>query len=414
MHVHQSTSALRSALLICLAMAAVTLCGADWRQFRGTDNNSVAGEVTLPVTWSETEGVVWKTALPARGVSSPIVVGDAVIVTSSSGYKQDRLYVFCYDAATGAKRWQREFWATGRTLCHPTSANAAPSPASDGERIFAFFSSNDLICLDLDGNLLWLRGLTFDFPTAANDVGMASSPVVTGETVVVQVECEGNSFAAGLNSLTGETRWQMPRPAQQNWTSPAIWRGGNNGKDVVLLQSSDRVTAVDPPTGDVVWEYRGNCAGIASPLAVGDAVYVPAAGMTALRVSQPGKTEVVWQENKLGAGSASALLHDGKLYVLNSAGALTCGDATNGSVIWRGRVKGPFWATPVLAGRHLYCINQEGLAQIVDLAAEGKVVAEIPFGEAVFGTPAIANDAMFVRGDSHLWKIGNSGGDTGP
>ncbi len=397
----------RSVASICLALACVALGGADWRQFRGTDSNSVAGDVQLPVAWSETENVSWKTPLPARGVSSPIVVGDAVVVTSSSGFKQDRLYVSCYDAATGAKRWQREFWATGRTLCHPTSANAAPTPASDGERIFAFYSSNDLVCLDLQGNLLWLRGLTLDFPTAANDVGMASSPVVSGETVVVQVECEGNSFAAGINSLTGETRWQSPRPAQANWTSPVVWRGGNDGKDVVLLQSGDRLTAHDPLSGEVVWEYRGDCAGIASPLAIGDTVYVPAGGMTALKIAEPGKPEVVWQENKLGAGNACALLHNGKLYVLNSAGALTCGDAATGNVLWRGRLKGSFWATPVLAGNYLYCVNQEGLGQVVDLSAEGKIAAENSFGEPVLGTPAIAHNAMYVRTDGQLWKIEN-------
>lgn len=394
---------------VCTAFVAVvgclTIAGADWRQFRGTDSNSVAGDAQLPTVWSDTESVAWKTKLPARGVSSPIVVGDTVIVTSSSGFKQDRLYVSTYDAKTGKPRWQREFWATGRTLCHPTSANAAPTPCSDGKRIFAFYSSNDLVCLDMEGNLLWLRGLTLDFPTAANDVGMASSPVITGETVVVQVENEGNSFAAGINAQTGETRWQVPRPAESNWTSPVVWRGANDGKDVVLLQSGDRLTAHDPMSGEKVWEYLASCAGIASPLAIGDTVYVPADGMTALKCSKGTEPEVVWQENKLGAGSASALLHDGKLYVLNSAGAITCGDATDGKVLWRGRLKGSFWATPVLAGQYLYCVNQEGLAQVVDLTKEGNVIAENTFGEPVLGTPAIADNALFVRTDGHLWKI---------
>ncbi len=391
--------------LMGFAAAALLCCGADWRQFRGTDSNSVAGDAKLPTTWSETENVAWKTALPARGVSSPIIVGDSVIVTSSSGFKQDRLYVNSYDAKTGKPQWQREFWATGRTLCHPTSANAAPTPCSDGKRIFAFYSSNDLVALDLEGNVLWVRGLTYDFPTAANDVGMASSPVVSGETVIVQVENEGDSFAAGINAQTGETRWQLPRPKSANWTSPVVWRGANQGQDLVLLQSGDRLTAHDPLTGAQVWEYLAGCAGIASPLALDDTVYVPAGGMTALKFPEIDKPEVAWQEAKLGAGSASALLHDGKLYVLNSAGAITCGNAADGAVLWRGRLKGSFWATPVLGGQYLYCINQEGLAQVADLANEGKVVAENTFGEPVLGTPAIADNALYVRTDGHLWKI---------
>jgi outer membrane protein assembly factor BamB len=392
-------------IAVGLALTGLSLSAADWRQFRGTDNNSVAGDAKLPTTWSETENVAWATPLPARGVSGPIVVDDAVVVTSSSGFKQDRLFVNCFDANTGKQRWQREFWATGRTLCHPTSANAAPTPCSDGERIFAFYSSNDLVCLDLQGNLLWLRGLTHDFPTAANDVGMASSPVVSGDTVIVQVENEGDSFAAGINSATGETRWQVPRPKSANWTSPVLWRGANGGKDVVLLQSGDRLTAHDPLSGDKVWEYMAGCGAISSPLAIGDTVFVPANGMTSLKFPEAGKPEVAWEENKLGAGSASPLLHDGKLYVLNSAGAITCGSAADGAVLWRGRLKGSFWATPVLGGQYLYCINQEGLAQVVDLATEGNVIAENSFGEPVLGTPAIADNALYVRTDGKLWKI---------
>ena len=168
-------------------------------------------EPAPPVTFAKDEAgiehnVAWKTAIPGRGVSSPILVAGKVIVTAASGFNQDRLHVLCIDAKTGAIDWERQFWATGRTLCHPTSSVAANTPSSDGKRIYAFFSSNDLACLDLDGNLLWYRGLTHDFPTAANDVGMSASPLVLGDTVVVQVENKGDSFAAGLDAETGESR----------------------------------------------------------------------------------------------------------------------------------------------------------------------------------------------------------------
>ena len=160
-------------------------------------SNSVSPDAQPPAEWSETKNVAWKVELPGRGPSSPIVVGDRVIVTCSSGVKQDRLHVLCFDAKDGKRLWERQFWATGRTLSHPASANAACTPASDGKLIFAFYSSNDLACLDLDGNLKWFRGLAYDFPHAGNDVGMSSSPLVVGDVVVAQVECQGDSFAAG-------------------------------------------------------------------------------------------------------------------------------------------------------------------------------------------------------------------------
>ncbi|MEZ6108579.1 MAG: PQQ-binding-like beta-propeller repeat protein [Pirellulaceae bacterium] len=115
----------------------------------------------------------------------------------------------------------RRFWATGRPFSHPTSANAAPTPVSDGERIYAFYSSNDMVCLTLDGDLVWYRGLTFDYPKAANDVGMASSPVIAGDVVVVQIENQGDSFVAGIDRLTGETRWRHAAPRKPTGARPS-------------------------------------------------------------------------------------------------------------------------------------------------------------------------------------------------
>ena len=196
------------------------LQAADWLHFRGKSGSSVSDSVLPPEKWSDTENIAWKAPLPGRGPSGPIVVKGRIYLTASGGVKQDRLYVLCFDGQSGKELWRREFWATGRTHCHPTSAVAAPTPASDGERIFAFYSSNDLICLDLDGNLLWYRGLAFDYPKAGNDVGMASSPAVSGDTVVVQIENQGDSFAAGLDVATGESRWRIPRETGSNWASP--------------------------------------------------------------------------------------------------------------------------------------------------------------------------------------------------
>ena len=213
-------------LFSVLALSVVCLLtAADWRQFRGNDNTNVSTEKNIPITWSDTENTAWKIPLPGRGASGPIVIGDKVVLTCSSGPKQQRMHVVCFHTDTGKQLWHRQFWATGRTLAHPSSCNAAPTPASDGERIYAFYSSNDLVCLDLEGNLIWYRGLTHDYPAAGNDVGMSSSPLVIGKTVIVQVENQGDSFAAGINTATGETRWRKSRDRVANWASPVVYRG---------------------------------------------------------------------------------------------------------------------------------------------------------------------------------------------
>jgi len=139
-------------------LTTATLTAADWPQFRGADTTGVAPDQKVPKSLGD--HLAWTVDLPGRGLSGPIVVGGRVFLTASSGYQQDRLHVLCFDAPTGKKLWERQFWATGRTLCHPKMCNATPTPASDGRRVFAFFSSNDVVCLDLEGNLLWMRGLT--------------------------------------------------------------------------------------------------------------------------------------------------------------------------------------------------------------------------------------------------------------
>lgn len=382
--------------------------GGDWLQFRGASSNSVTAESQLPLAWKDGQNIAWKVDLPGRGPSSPIVVSDRVIVTCATGANQDRLHVICFAAAGGNKLWERQFWATGRTFTHPSISTAAPTPASDGKRIFAFFSSNDLISLDLDGNLLWYRGLAHDFPKVGNDIGMSASPAVIRGTIVVQVENQADSFAAGINAETGETRWKIERPPVSNWTSPIVMQGETPAEDAVLLQSPDLISGHDPLTGKQLWVYTATCQGIPSAAAANGIVYVPAAGITCLRPT-PGSQEpsVLWKAGQVQPATASPIVHQGKLYTINRSGVLTCADANTGDVAWRLRMPGTYWGTPVLAGKRLFCVNQEGTAHIVELdeKEDGKLVGEGQFGETIQASPAVAADALYVRSDRHLWKV---------
>ncbi len=380
---------------------------ADWLQFRGGDAGGTAADANLPTTWNAEKGesIAWKAPLTGKGVSGPIVIGNKVFVTASSGFQQDRLHVLCFDATTGKSLWERQFWATGRTLCHPTSAVAAPTPASDGRRIFAFFSSNDLACLDLEGNLLWYRGLSFDYPHAANDVGMASSPVVVDDTVVVQIENQDDSFAAGLDVAIGETRWRQERNAGANWTSPIGVRSRDGKGGMVVLTSSNKATAYDAKSGKEVWTHEAG-AGIPSASANGDVVYLPGDSLKALRLNRGSlAAEELWANVKLAPGNASPVIYRDRVYVLNKAGVLTCGNDKDGEIIWQVRLKGPFWSSPVIAGEHLYAFNQDGVTQVVRLGEKGEVVAENTLGENILGTPANGGNALFVRTEKHLWRI---------
>ena len=388
--------------VLCISLASPLFAG-DWMRFRGNDGNSMALSADLPTSWDEDNNIAWQAELPGRGPSSPIVVNGRIFVTSSSGIRQDRLHVLCFDEKSGKKIWERQMWANGRTMTHEASANAAPTPASDGEHVYAFYSSNDLICYDLDGNLKWYRGLGYDFPKAGNDIGMASSPVVASETVVVQVENQGDSFAAGIDTNTGETRWRIERVKQSNWSSPTLTKS-KDGRDVVLLKSSEGLTARDIVTGEELWSFKASAGNVPSILAIGDLVYLPADQLTVLKVGETPDPEVKWASTRVRPGSASPIAHNNEVYAIGSS-ILTCADGETGDVKWKLRLKGDFWATPILTNDYLYCISLDGVAQVVKLGEKGKVAATSEFGETIQGSPAVANNAMFVRSDKHLWKI---------
>lgn len=395
-------------LVWLIGLGAGPLHAEDWRQFRGTHGTSISTETGLPTKWSATENVAWKVKLPGRGLSSPIVVGDRVFLTCSSGFRQDRLHVVCLNTSDGSVRWDRQFTATGRTMTFPKICNATPSPASDGQRVFALFSSNDLICLDLDGNLQWYRGLTYDHPNVSNSLGMASSPVVIGDTLVAQVENDSQSLATGINVATGLSRWTIERPKRANWTS-AVTLTKETGADdnLVLLQSSAGIAAIDPITGKSAWNYDAGASTIPSAVVSQGIIYLPSQGITAL---QPPKgsanSEVLWKGNKLGPGTASPVAYDGRLYTVNAAGVLIAADLKTGEEKWKLRLEGPFSGTPIVADGLLYIFNEKGVGQVIKLGdASGEVVGSNDLGEMFLCTPAVSGGAIYIRSDSNLWKI---------
>lgn len=381
--------------------------GVDWRQFRGNEADAHS-TVDVPTDWSGGAPVAWSAELEGRGLASPIVVNGQVIVTASSGPTQERLHVLSFDEHSGELQWERQFWATGRTACHPKTCVAAPTPASDGERIFAFYSSNDVVCLDLNGNLLWFRGLTHDYPNASNSLGMASSPVVADGTLIVMVENDAESFTTGLDTATGETRWHLDRPRAANWTSPVVMVDANTNRQHVLIQSSKGVVAIDPRTGAESWNYQDGASTSPSSVVSGEVVFVPSNGITALKAGQsnPSVPEIVWNEGGLQPGTSSLAAADGALYLINRGGVLSCVKQQDGERLWQLRLQGRFSGSPVIAGDHLFVFNEDGKGFCVKLGAEkGEIVGTHEFGETILCTPAITDGAIYVRSDDHLWKI---------
>jgi outer membrane protein assembly factor BamB len=340
-------------------------------------------------------------------VSSPVVVGGKVYVTACSGPRQERLHVLCFAADTGKKEWERQLWATGNTLCHPKTCMAAPTPVADGERVYALFATGDLACFDAAGDLVWYRALVRDYPTVTNQVGMAASPVLYRDLLIVPLENLGDSCVLGLDKMTGRNVWKEARARDINWVTPLLVQAG--GRDELLVQSAKELTAYDPETGSRLWEYRPQAlATIPSPVAGVGAVFLSGPQFLCLRLpTEGGRPEVAWKSARFKSGYVTPLYHRGRLYTVNPVSMLVCGDAATGKVLWQERLplEGEMSASPVAAGDKVYVTDEKGATAVVRVGDRPEVLGPSELDEPVLATPALADGAIFLRSDSHLYCI---------
>jgi len=392
-------------LVLLLAVAAPALAQ-DVPQFRGVGGLGITKETGLPVNFGEKENLRYKVPLTGRGLSNPVIADGRLYLTACSGYQEKQLHVFCFDVKDGKQLWERKIAATSPTLCHPKTNMAAPTPATDGKFVYALFATNDVACFDRDGNLQWYRSLVSDYPTVGNYVGMAASPVLVKDILVVDIVNNGESFAAGLDAKTGENRWRVDRPKQINWVTPLVIR--NDGKDEVVLQAGEGMLAVDAATGKERWSVTDKqFLTMPSPTYGDGVIYTPGEKFFALSPgSSKGNPEVLWQTNKLPTGYCSPIYQAGKVYAMSSRGVLNCADAKNGKPLWDMRLQGNFAASPLLAGNRLYVVSEDGQASVVEIAPEQKILATNFLKDTILASPVAANGALFLRSDKYLYCFG--------
>ncbi len=379
------------------------LTAADWTHFRGDAAGSgTSAETSLPTGFTAEAGLRWKAALPGRGVSSPVIVGRHVYLTCSSGTRDDRLHIFCFDAMTGAEKWHRQLTATGSTAAHPDTCMAAPTPAADAGGVFALFATGDLGAFSPAGDLRWYRSIVEDYPAVTNQVGMAASPVLAGDKLVVPMDNAGESFLAALDPATGKNVWRTPRPKDMNWTTPVARAVG--GKTQVLQLGQAELVAYDLDTGKKLWAAKAGGA-IPTPSLVGDKLLVPASGATLLALTPTGAKEV-WRSPKLNTNMASPVTDGKYVYGPTSGGFVTCADFATGKVVWQERIKGKFSASPVVGAGQLYLFAEDGMLTTLKLGDKPEVLAESKTDGRGQATPALAGGAVFLRTDKTLYCVG--------
>jgi len=391
-------------IALILPFLAIPLHAEDVTQFRGPNGLGISKETNLPLTWSATDNIRWKAELPGRGLANPVIADGRVYVTATGAYQQKRQIVLCFDLKTGRKLWERQVWATGGTQCHPKTNMAAPTPITDGRHVYALFATGDLVCYDKAGDLVWYRSLVGDYPTVGNNVGMAASPTLHEDTLLISLENAGESFLAGIDKRTGENRWRVQRPRDINWVSPLVIQ--NQGKAEVVVQGSDGMTAYDPANGEKKWNAPKLRSGTyASPTYADGVVYAPSDKFTALRPSA-GEPEVLWQQIKLRPNYCSPIVHQGLVYIVNGNGIVNCASAKSGEILWTHRLDGPFAASPLLGDGKLYLVNEKGVGTVLAAGDQLKVLATNMLDDTILATPVASDGAIFFRSDAAIYCIG--------
>jgi outer membrane protein assembly factor BamB len=390
----------------CTLALALAARAADWPQFRGPNATGVSAEKDLPLEWGQSKGIKWKAALPARGVSSPVVAGNCVYVTCSGGVRDDRLLVLCFDAATGKSLWHRQLTATGGTAAHPKSCMAANTPVADETGVYALFATGDLACFDADGTLRWYRSLVGDYPTITNQVGMASSPILVKDRLIVPMDNAGESFLAAVDTKYGKNVWKAERPRDLNWVTPLTRTVGTATE--VLFDSPKGLTAYDAVSGQKRWTSKAFNGSIPTGSLDGDTLYAPTGGVTAFKLGPNGpQGDPVMRAKDVQPGMPSPLVYLGRVYGVTGQGVVACAQTRTGKLLYKERVKGAYSASPVAGAGKVYFLNETGACTVLNgTSDEFEVLATNDLGEEGMGTPAIAHGRLYIRTDKALYAIG--------
>jgi outer membrane protein assembly factor BamB len=392
--------------LIVVAGSVVAVPAAEWAQFKGPNATGVSPDKNLPLEWGKDKGLKWKVELPARGVSSPVVFGDKLYITCSSGNRDDRLHTLCFDANTGKKLWHRQLQATGSTAAHPKSCMAASTPVADENGVYALFNTGDLAAYDADGTLRWYRSLVGDYPTITNQVGMAASPILVKDKLIVPMDNAGESFLAAVDVKYGKNVWKVERPRDINWVTPLTRTVGDVTE--IIFDAPSGLAGYDSTTGEKRWSSKLTRGSIPTATIDGDTIYAPVGGVSAIKLGAKGpEGEPLMKAKDVQPGMPSPLLYMGKLYAVSGQGVVSCADAKTGKTLYKERLKGAFSASPIAGDGKVYFLNETGSCSVIDAKADTfEVLATNDLGGETLGTPAIAGGKLYVRSDKALYAIG--------
>ena len=383
----------------------------NWPSFRGFGGGIVESAET-PLDWnvSSGKGIVWKTPVPKPGFSSPVVWGNRIFITG--GDKQLR-EVYCFDAEKGDLLWTHKVEGVPGSPAEAPKVSsdtgyAAPTMTTDGTRVFAIFSTGDIVALDFEGNRVWARNLG----VPKNPYGHSSSLLRFEDVLLVQFDQEKNGFLAGLDLVTGKEKWKVERKFGLSWSSPILAEVGDRTE---LILAAQEVVSYAPKTGKELWRFQWLDGGEIAPTPVyADGILYLSCGYVKITALDLKTLQPVWENEDLIPGVCTPLVIDGLYLAGLDDGGIVCFDAKTGKnadgdlfELWMEETDEGFYASPVIVGGKVYLMDRIGMMHIFEPGKEFKPIGNPTLGEEAVCTPAFVGGAIYYRGTKHLFKLGS-------
>lgn len=406
------TMGARFLFALLLSLGAQAARAEDWPQFRGPTGQGHSAETGLPLEWSDSRDVVWKTPVPGLGWSSPVVVGGRVWLTTSVEERgAASLRAMAFDVDSGREVVNAEvFRIPNARLLNPKNSHASPTPIVEGDRVYVHFGAQGTAALTTSGEIVWKT----KFPYTSQH-GNGGSPTLYGDLLIFSCDGWDEQFVVALDKKTGKTRWKKPRrePSDQAYSTPLVIRVGS--KDQVISVGAFRATAYDPQSGQEIWwvNYDDGFSNVPRPVYGNGLVYIATGfqepSLLAVRVDGKDnvtKTHIAWTVRRGAPLTPSPLLVGDELYFVSDIGVASCVDAKTGAAHWQVRLGGNYSASPVFADGRIYFQSEEGVTTVIAPGKQFRRLSTNALDGSMLASMAVSGGSIFIRTDHHLYRIG--------
>ena len=437
-----------SLFAVLVVGSIVPLSAENWPNWRGPASTGVSPEASLPVRWSDTENIAWKASIRGMGISSPIVWGNSVFVTSqlgtgvarsgprlvqgedaaaageralggaasgaiATGTPTTTFLVSAFDKASGKNLWEYEVPSEGPLPeVHEKHNLATSSPVTDGQRVYAWFGTGQIVALDMSGKLVWKRNLA-EYGRFGINWGHGSSPVIYKDTLILLCyHANPASYILAVDSATGNNKWKADSTGGLSYSTPFVIETA--GGPELIVNSGEGISAHSLSNGEKLW-YINETNRFPIPVATQqDGIIFLSRGYRSgpyMAIRPGGKgdvesTHVLWKVPTGAPYISSIIQYDGLIYMIGDVGVATVVDAKTGTRVWQERIGGVYSASPIAGDGKVYFFSENGETIVLSAGRAPDILSRNKIDARVLGSPAISGGRMFIRSDNTLFAIG--------